>query len=183
MTTWPEGGREPMDEIVWTRCYSAQLARRRARKMSEQGLGFPSVVARQGPRPNRDTIAKARAKVLAKRPEMWANYVVLSETSPLAWKTLPSARGGLVESGSSVGGLVLRAWEVAISPLLCWSLDVAAGKRKEPKKPGPDPTKNYYRDSAIALTVGGDRQCRWHQSAGSLRSRGGALEGGRLQEA
>ena len=107
----------------------------------------------KGPRPNRDTIAKARAKVLAKRPEMWANYVVLSETSPLAWKTLQVLVTDLWSQDPPSVGLFFAPGEVAISPLLCWSLDVAAGKRKEPKKPGPDPTKNYYRDSAIALTV------------------------------
>ena len=42
----------------------------------------------KGPRPNRDTTAKMKATALAKRPDMWAYYVVLSETSPLAWKTL-----------------------------------------------------------------------------------------------
>ena len=107
----------------------------------------------KGPRPNRDTTAKMRATALAKRPEMWAYYVVLSETSPLAWKTLQVLVADLWSQDPPSVDLFFAPGEVAISPLLCWSLDVAAGKRKEPKKPGPDPTKNYYRDSAIALTV------------------------------
>ena len=107
----------------------------------------------KGPQSNRDTTAKARAKALAKAPERWAGYVVLSDESPLAWKTLQALVRDLWRQDPPSPDLFFMPGELAVSPLLHWVMDVAAGKRKEPKKRGPDPTANFFRDVAITVTI------------------------------
>ncbi len=106
-----------------------------------------------GPRPNRDSVAKERAKALAKAPEWWVHHIVLSEESWLAWKTLQALVWDLWHRDPPSVHLFVAPETPTFSPLWYWVIEVAAGKRTEPKKTGPDPTKLYYRNVVIAVTV------------------------------
>ena len=154
MTTWPEGGREPMDEDRLDALLQRATSPAQSKKdQVSRLLDFLVWSLAKAPQSNRDTTAKARAKVLAKAPERWAVYVVLSDESPLVWKTLQALVRDLWRQDPPSPDLFFMPGEVAVSPLLHWVMDVATGKRKEPKKRGPDPTANLFRDVAITVFI------------------------------
>ena len=83
-----------------------------------------------GPRPNRDSVAKERAKALAKAPEWWVHHIVLSEESWLAWKTLQALVWDLWHRDPPSVHLFVAPETPTFSPLWYWVIEVAAASEQ-----------------------------------------------------
>ena len=98
--------------------------------------------------------------MLERHPENWSAHIEASRTDPLAWQVVHNLfsrlrnrpPGSLTASEDEV-----EKWRDARERLNGWALDVAAGDRVEPTRPGGDSRKQVSRNGTIVATINGIR--------------------------
>ena len=98
--------------------------------------------------------------VLERHPENWSAYIEASRTDPLAWKvvhTLFSRLRNRPPSSLTASEDEVEKRQDALERLNGWVLDVAAGDRVEPTRPGGDSRKQVSRNAKIVATINGIR--------------------------
>ena len=91
-----------------------------------------------------EEIARREAPKLARNPDAWAEWVVMSSLDPLAWHTV---RLAAKEVWNAAPDVLLR------SPLGIWAVEAGMGIRSKPSVSGPDPWKREFRDAVIVVTI------------------------------
>lgn len=93
------------------------------------------------------SVAKWWARRLRRRPQDWEQWVIRSKWRKMEWWAVRYLMGDLLDRAP--GRLVMSA------PLMYWAVEVATGRRPEPKQHGRTRYENLWRDGAIYVTVEG----------------------------
>ena len=104
---------------------------------------------------NREEAAKRIARRFARlEPKTWKAWIAQSERDPVAWRVCQHLVGELLQDAPRDTDPAPPP-VLADSPLMHWALRVAQGLLTEPKPPGRDPIKNFFRNYVVASTVQG----------------------------